>query len=445
MPELTIAIYVLIMVVTIWLGVRVYGRWINHITIYGVVWGTQIILFQMKFIAYPNLSSETIIFIFGAWTVFVVASLTFRSFYSGQRSVVKELPVGDNNVLLVILLGVTLIGAAGVYQHWTILLKMFGSVKNVIVNANILYSFRRKEAGIPGMWPYVDSISLSADFLGGYFAGMRRRPILFGILPLIVELLNAIAAFGRSRLVIGAILWSTAFFLPQMKKQAIDPMVLRKRIILLASVLLIFIFGMEFVRTFRGVNESLSGESRSLSRLKGIGFVTPSIYLYLSSDVAVLNKFLNYEFSGITEQTPVGGNTFAPFYRIFAKFDLTPSVLEYQKSYTVPVSTNTGSYLRELYADWGIFGAMVAVYLLGALCSVALEAYLQSKSLVLLAIISHLYVVVFFTFAVQATRLGYWVVSLIIAVIGSLIIEKLSAKNNHEMPISLNNGDKFTL
>ncbi len=426
MPEIVLLSYIAITVLTVWVGLRAYGRWINHVTIYGVVWGTQIILFQLRFINYPDLSVETSAFIFGAWLVFVVAALTFRRFYAAKELNNRAIFPLDMGVTTIVLVLFTVIGALGTYQHWTVLLKMFGSVKGAIVNANLLYSFRRSEAGFPGMWPYVDSVSLAADFLGGYYAGQRRKPIVLGVLPFVVELANAIASFGRSRLIIGAILWGTAFFLPQAKSIGIDWKTTRKRVLTLLSIVLIFVFGMEFVRTFRGVNESFTGEKTSLSRLKGVGFVTPSIYLYLSSDVAVLNRFLDYEFAGDGEHTPVGGNTFAPFYRIFAKLGLTQTVLEYQKSYRVPASTNTASYLRELYADWGIGGAMFFVYLTGALTSYVYEQYQRRKSLILLALLAHLNVVVFFSFAVQATRWGYWVISLAVSIVGALAIEKYS-------------------
>ncbi len=426
MPEIVLLSYIAITIFTVWVGLRAYGRWINHVTIYGVVWGTQIILFQLRFINYPDLSVETSAFIFGAWLVFVVAALTFRRFYAAKELNNRAIFPLDMGVTTIVLVLFTVIGALGTYQHWTVLLKMFGSVKGAIVNANLLYSFRRSEAGFPGMWPYVDSVSLAADFLGGYYAGQRRKPIVLGVLPFVVELANAIASFGRSRLIIGAILWGTAFFLPQAKSIGVDWKTTRKRVLTLLSIVLIFVFGMEFVRTFRGVNESFTGEKTSLSRLKGVGFVTPSIYLYLSSDVAVLNRFLDYEFAGDGEHTPVGGNTFAPFYRIFAKLGLTQTVLEYQKSYRVPASTNTASYLRELYADWGIGGAMFFVYLTGALTSYVYEQYQRRKSLILLALLAHLNVVVFFSFAVQATRWGYWVISLAVSIVGALAIEKYS-------------------
>lgn len=428
MSELVFLWYLLLTAATMWIGVRAYGTWINHITMYGLVWGIQLSLFELKLIQYPDLSVETLFFIFGAWAIFVLAALTFRNFYGQKLTVGYRAESTNFKVLTAVLVALTLIGAIGTLQHWMILLRMFGSVKSVVINANLLYAFRRSEAGFPGMWPYIDAVSLAADFLGGYYAGLRRKPMVLGILPFVVELINAIAAFGRSRLLIGAILWGTAFFLPHLRTQKSSWESKKKTIIMVLAVLGLFVFGMEFVRMFRGVNEKFHGETSSLSNMKGLGFVTPSIYLYLSSDVAVLNKFLEYEFDGRIEHTPVGGNTFAPFYRIFAKLGLSQTVLEYQKTYAVPVSTNTASYLRELYADWGIGGALFVVYLLGASCSIAVEAYRRRRSLVLLALVGHLFVIVFFTFIVQATREGYWFVSFFFSMIGAAIVDRSSRR-----------------
>jgi oligosaccharide repeat unit polymerase len=424
MPELTTFIYIIVTVGTIWLGVRVYGRWINHITIYGVVWGTQIILYQLRLIKYPDLSLETTVLIFGAWAIFVISSLTIRNFYSAKEAPIEKPRKANSRLITIVLTGLIVVGTIGTLQHWMVLIRTFGGVKSVIINGNLVYSALRSESGIPGMWPYIDSVTLSADFFGGYFAGLRQRPVLLGIVPIFVELAEAISGFGRARLVIGTVLWGSAFFLPHLKRAKMGRHGLIKRAILITLIITIFAFGMEFVRSFRGARETFSGETTALSHVRGIGFITPSIYLYLSSDVAVLNKFLDYEFAGKVEHTPVGGNTLGPFFRFFAKFGIVDPMPAYQKFYAVPVGTNTGSYLRELYADWGILGTLVAVYLLGALTSWAFEVYHRKKTLVSLAFLSHLYVVVFFSFAVQGTSVTYWLISLVASMLAASIVDK---------------------
>jgi len=422
-PELVLFIYIVIAVATIWLGVRVYGRWINHISIYGVVWGTQIILYQLKLIKYPDLSLETVVLIFGAWSIFVIASLTIRNFYATKETHVEKSVAISNGLMKTVLICLLVVGAVGTFQHWMVLIRLFGSVKSVIINGNLVYSVLHREARIPGMWPYIDSVTLAADFFGGYFACRRGRPIFLGIVPLFVELVEGISGFGRARLIIGTILWVSAFYLPQAKSRSMGRKILAGRIFMVATIIVIFAFGMEFVRSFRGARESFSGETASLSHIKGIGFITPSIYMYLSSDVAVLNKFLDYEFSGKGENTPIGGHTFGPFFRFFAHFGIVDEMPVYQKFYNVPVGTNTASYLRELYDDWGIVGVVLYVYLLGAISSWAFEAYHRKKSLVSLAFLSHVYVVVFYSFAVQATSYIYWLISLIASLLAASVVD----------------------
>lgn len=430
MSELTLFIYMVIAVWTVWLGVRLYGRWINHVTIYGTVWGIQMILFQIKLIDYPDLSFETLAFIFGAWVVFVVSSVTIRNYYSSKSpNVVLEQK--GSKILVVTFVLFTIIGAIGTYQHWTVLIRMFGSVRETILHGYLLYTMRIRE-GIPGEWPYVDSVSLSASFFGGYFAGTKHKFAFLGIIPIITELIEAVAGFGRSKLMIAAILWGTAFFLPKVRRSVRDWKALRKRMVLLFLVIFVFGFGMEFIRTFRGGKESFTGETTTLSQLKGVGFITPSVYMYLSSDVAVLNKFLNHEFAGDGEHGPIGGNTFAPVYNLSAKLGIIEPIPTYERFYAVPLSTNTGTYLRELYVDWGIFGAFVVIYLMGAISSIAFEVFRKKRTLLSLAILSHIYVIVFFTFALQGTRWGYWMISLVFSAVGATLIDKFGRPSTEE-------------
>jgi len=431
MSELTMFTYVLIMVATIYCGVHVYTRWINHVTIYGVVWGIQLVLFQMRLIKYPDFSMETTVFVFGAWAIFILASLTITNFYSLRRVPSQESRIGSSNLLASALVGLTVIGAIGTLQHWMVLIKVFGGVKNAIISGNLIYSMSKREGGIPGMWPYIDSVSLSADFFGGVFAGLRKRPFVLGIFPFVVELANAVSGFGRSRLIIGAILWGTAFFFPRARKALADRKTLAKRALTVSFIVFILVFGMQSVLTLRGGRESFTGETTALSHIKGAGFITPSIYMYLSCDIPVLNKFLSYQFSGNVEHTPPGGYTFAPFYRFISKFGIVDPMPVYDKFYNVPVGTNTGSYLRELYIDWGIGGSLLIVYLLGAICSTVYETYQRKKSLAVFSLLAHLYVVVFFTFAVMATAWTYWLISLVFSVLVGLIIDKFTKMVPH--------------
>jgi oligosaccharide repeat unit polymerase len=135
---------------------------------------------------------------------------------------------------------------------------------------------------------------------------------------------------------------------------------------------------------------------------------------------------LDYQFEGKLEGTPPGGNTFAPLYRLLSKLDVVEPVKEYEKFYFVPMGTNTGSYLRELYADWGLAGTLSIVYLLGAICSIVYEAYQRKRSLVLLATLAHLNVLVFFTFALQTTRWTYWLISLVASILAGTIVDRYS-------------------
>jgi hypothetical protein len=433
MSDIALFFYVIISLATIWLGVKVYGQWVNHITIYSTVWGVQIVLFQMRLINYNDLSIEALVFIFGAWVVFIIASLTFRNFYRGSSFLNDERKQShfSDSSLTIALVVLTLVGAVGTYQHWMLLIKTFGSVQNAIINGNIIYSLTRK-GGIPGEWQYIDSASLSASFLGGYFIRMKRKFVILGVIPFITVFAESLTSFGRAKLILALVLWGVGFFVSKPQERNKIRKVMKNQVLILVSVALIFVLGVELVQVIRNASakHSFAGESSTLSQTKGIaGLIGPSLYMYLSSDLAVLNKFLTYDFSGKIEHQETGANTLAPIYRILSRFDLTEYPPHYQPFYAVPVFTNTGTYLRELYADWGLFGTFIMVYLLGAICSVTYEVYHVNRSLIALAVLAHLYVIVFFSFAVQATRLGYWVSSLIFAIMAAVFANISSRRN----------------
>ncbi len=440
MSDLVLLFYILFSIGTILIGYKAYGRWINHITIYSFVWGTQIVLFEVRLINYANLTVETTTYIFGAWVIFIIASLTFRTFYPAIVPAGTGLKLKYNeNAVAGLLVFLIFIGAAATYQHWTILIRAFGSVQKAIINGNIIYTMTRK-GGFPGEWKYLDSASMAASFLGGYYIAAKGRFPLLGILPLLTEFAESLTSFGRGDFIVTTVLWGTGYFVALHRAKAKDPHALRRHLVVLTSIGLIFVVAVELIQIVRTSSKSsFTAEPSALSHTKGIGgLIGPSLYLYLSSDVAVLNVFLNYNFKGDIEHQTFGANTLAPEYRMLSKLGLTDYPPQYEKAYVVPVFTNTGTFLRELYDDWGLVGSLIVVYLIGALCSITYETFQRKGSIVSLAVLAHLYVIVFWSFDVMATRWGNWVSSFILATIAGAIADgwaRRRPRSTAELPL----------
>ena len=116
-------------------------------------------------------------------------------------------------------------------------------------------------------------------------------------------------------------------------------------------------------------SESYEGTSNELRQFKDNLIISPSLYLYLSSDVGVLSQYLRSEGTSYPEMdyTQFGQNTFLPVYNFLSKFGFIDRVSGYQRGYFIPMWTNTGTYIRELHADFGITGILLGPYLIGLL------------------------------------------------------------------------------
>jgi oligosaccharide repeat unit polymerase len=96
--------------------------------------------------------------------------------------------------------------------------------------------------------------------------------------------------------------------------------------------------------------------------LRGVLF---SFYWYLASPIAALNEFLG-TFQG---DYTLGQKTFLPFYKWLARLDLIapPQVSIFGDFLRIPFSTNTYTYLRHFYEDFGIGGVVLVPYAFGSL------------------------------------------------------------------------------
>ncbi|MCB9247183.1 MAG: O-antigen polysaccharide polymerase Wzy [Ignavibacteriales bacterium] len=70
--------------------------------------------------------------------------------------------------------------------------------------------------------------------------------------------------------------------------------------------------------------------------------------------------------------------------------------------------TNTGTYIRELHADFGTTGVLLVPYLLGLIITWLWFKFHENKSLFTLVFLVYLYIIIGFTFLMMVTRLNQW-------------------------------------
>ena len=138
--------------------------------------------------------------------------------------------------------------------------------------------------------------------------------------------------------------------------------------------------------------------------------------------MGVLSKYLFYE----GEDTEFGQNTFLTVYGFLARFGAVEKPELFQKGYYIPMWTNTGTYIRELHADFGVLGPIIGPYILGLLITWLWFKFYREKNLIVFAFLVYLFLVIGFSFLVMITRLPSWTISLFVIVIILPFLEKIA-------------------
>jgi len=201
---------------------------------------------------------------------------------------------------------------------------------------------------------------------------------------------------------------------------------------LVATIILLalLITASSFVRVSRSARENYVGASKELRQQKDNFLFSPSVYLYISSDVGVLSKYLELE----KEETNFGQNTFRLVYDVLSKLKLSEEPDFFQKGYFIPMWTNTGTYIREIHADFGIIGVLFFPYLLGLVITWLWFRFFEHKNIYTLLVLVYLFLIVGFSFLMMITRLNIWFFSQALILMYLPILEKLASRN-HSIPI----------
>lgn len=403
----------------------IFHRWFNHISLYSALWCVSLALFQFRMIQYYPLEPETWILIVSGWLAFLLGSLTFVTARLALRSpnqVIREMPPTlaqldhERELVRKSLWLISCVALAVAIQHWSIVLKKFGSIEAVLLWGNLLYSFRVQE-GLPGSIPYLASLALTGVMLAGVYTAAAGRITMLSVFSFLIVVLIELANMGRAKMVMAALLFLSGYFFYKERVMALPTRVIGGRARQVLSLTLAFVLllvSAEFVRSTRGGNESFHGSSRLLRNLEGASFITPSLYMYATIHPGVLNQYLKED----QEHTSWGSNTFAPIYRLLAKMGFDTKVNTYQRFYKTPAFANTGTYLRELHADFGIAGVAIGPYILGLLATIWWYRVRERFRFVDCAVATYLFVLVAMTLLYGATRAG----DLLTALLGGVII-----------------------
>lgn len=411
---MTLAIILFVTLMSLLASRWMFGRWLNPVGLYAGIWGGSLALFELRLINYYPLETETWVLIIDAWMTFLLGACTIvvcHAMFSANTE--DRLPAAgrylrvsgrEEGYLLRALWVLNAIALGAAVQHWYIVVTKFGSVAKVLLLGNLLYSFRVSE-GLPGTVPYLSSFALIGALLAGVYTAVVGRIRLVALLPMVAVILIEVAAMGRAKLIMAAILFSAGFFFFRRRKEFPGESFKKhrlKRILSLALAIVLLALGGEFVRSTRGANENVPYASSALTALRGASFLTPTVVLYLTVHNGVFNQYLKRD----EEHTPVGSNTFAPAYRVLSKMGFDTGIPIYQRFYKTPTTANTGTFLRELHADFGVPGVLVFPYILGLTGAWFWFRMVKSMSYTDIVIVAYLHVIIAMSIFYVATRSG---------------------------------------
>lgn len=429
-------IIVVISIFGIILGKLLFRKWINHLTIYCVIWGGLVYLYELKLLPYVNLIplawfyiiSAFISFLLGIITIVTIKSLFPQDSVSAKKSYsVFNIFVDDGKALKYTVFLFSTLCIVVAILNWLVLIKIFGSITSVFINSNILYRLNHR-GGIDSGVPYVSILGLGyiAVFFSGIYTAYKGKFTLLTFYPFLGIIIQELANAGRVGILFASMEFVFSFFLFRnlLKETSPKKLMFSKGNAIFASILLIFflISAVSFIRITRGAFENYVGASRELTKNKNNFILSPSVYLYLSSDIGVLSQYLK---AG-GENTKFGQNSFLIFYDLLAKLGAVERPRDFQKGYYIPMWTNTGTYIRELHADFGIPGVFLGPYLIGLLATWFWYKFYEEKNLLAFTLLIYLYLIVGFSFLVMISRLPFFFISLFIIVIWIRIIEKMA-------------------
>lgn len=419
---------------TITLSRILFGKWFNHLAIYAFVWMVMLYLYELKLVFFYELTTYTWLVILSAFLAFTLGSLTIFAARGNidvdKRNAIdfKRLFFDDGKKLKYVILGLAIVGILSALQHWSVLLNKYGTIPNVILNAYSIYK-ERASGELTGVIPYIWLVIYPSIFLAGIYTAYKGKISIITLLPFIALILKESANLSRAGILFGFSEFTASFFLFRHLLKGHKQQSGRKKVQMtfgIITVIIIMIFGAVFVKTVRQVTDTFKGTSSSLTQLKGGVLISPSIYFYGSSQVAVLNQFLEKD----VERKPFGNSTFYIAYNFLAKFGLTEEPLVIERGYYTPTWSNTATYLREIYSDFGYLGIFIVPYLLGIASSFFWIRFYQSGKLLHLVVLTHLYIVIIMSFFVYQVRSPKWTIGGFILLLLITIIEKMNTRKS---------------
>jgi oligosaccharide repeat unit polymerase len=435
---MTVLILFIVLLTGVIAGRLIFKSWINHLTIYFFVMGGLTFLYELKLLAYRDVKLLTWLMLILSTAAFITGIMTVlsaRKLYNFD-SIKKIKNIADiplfsdgGKVLKYSAIFFSLVGLFVALHRWYIMINIFGSIPAVFVNAAWVYRINVK-GEIKEFIPILPSFVYVGVFLSAIYTAYKGRFSFLSFFPILCIILKELTYFGRGEMLFASLeFFFTFFFVRNLLNREKNIIYNFSRLNATISIILLIsllITAASVVRSSRGVKENIRGSTKELKQLEENFIITPSVYFYLSSDIGVLNQYLIED----REKALFGENTLRGVYYMLAKFKVVEEPSFFQRGYFMPYWSNTGTYIREIHADFGIWGVLLIPYLLGILLTWLWYKFFNEKNFMLLALLVYLNIIVAFSFLVMVTRLNQWFLSQALIIIFLPLLNKLALRGS---------------
>ena len=428
------------------LGKLLFNKWFNHLGLYCLIMGGLVFFYELKLLPYPDIIPLAWFMIVGSFLAFVlgiVTVFTARNLYPENKQIddaeISTLKIFSDGgkALKYSVLFFSLIGLFVALHRWYILIGKFGSIQDVVINAAVVYRLNI-QGDIKEFIPFLPSFIYVGVFLAGIYTAYIGKFTFLSVFPIITIILKELTYFGRGEMLFASMEFIFTFllfrhFLSRSKKNTFK---FSKINAFVATVILLTLIMTvsSFIRISRGSRENYVGTDRQLKQMKDNFLFSPSIYLYISSDAGVFSKYLELD----KEEARIGENSFRLFYDFLSRFELVEKPKFFQQGYFIPMWTNTGTFIREIHADFGIIGVLVIPFVLGISLTWFWFIFIRTGNIFSLVFMVYLYLIIGFSFLVMVTRLNQWYFSQILILLYIPILQNIASRKNSSLLVENN-------
>ncbi|RWX45073.1 oligosaccharide repeat unit polymerase [Candidatus Electrothrix aarhusensis] len=301
-------------------------------------------------------------------------SIAFLTFRRGKQlhspvDTIKEQYV--NRLIRKYIIVLSVISSIAIFMNWVILIRMFGSIRGVLGNANLIYTMRVDGESFRAI-PYLNTLLFSASALAGIYFERTKKIGLVLLLPLLLAVLDSLTSMGRVYIICAVMLYINPIIISYGIKHKSNLSISRVKVFTVIILSITILLASTSIRLIRGGNiRKAEHKSKFLTMIGPYGeAVLTSGVDYLAGPVATFSACLDYDRVTLGKGPLPGMQTISPFFRVLSKLNLVPEISYYETFINVGDRfMNTGTYLKDIFIDFGFLGIIIIPFSsVGLLC-----------------------------------------------------------------------------